>query len=96
MGFRSLAIQKQSSEVWKVLGAVRTEFTEHGKVVARLQKQLGAATNTIDTLGTRTKAMNRKLRDVETLPVSEAQVVLGLSAAVLAAEEDNETEEAID
>jgi DNA recombination protein RmuC len=94
MGFRSLAIQKQSSEVWKVLGAVRTEFTEHGKVVARLQKQLGAATNTIDALGTRTKAMNRKLRDVETLPATEAQTVLGLSAAVLAAEESSETEEA--
>jgi DNA recombination protein RmuC len=87
MGFRSLAIQKQSSEVWKILGAVRGEFAEHGKVVARLQKQLGAASNTIDALGTRTKAMNRKLRDVETLPAGESQTVLGLSAAVLAAEE---------
>lgn len=94
MGFRSLAIQKQSSEVWKVLGAVRTEFAEHGKVVVRLQKQLSAAANTIDTLGTRTKAMNRKLRDVETLPAGEAQAVLGLSAAVLAAEEDDSGEEA--
>ena len=96
MGFRSLAIQKQSSEVWKVLGAVRTEFTEHGKVVAKLQKQLGAAANTIDALGTRTKAMNRKLRDVETLPATDAQTVLGLSAAALAAEEgdDNEGAEA--
>lgn len=92
MGFRSLAIQKQSSEVWKVLGAVRTEFTEHGKVVARLQKQLGAASNTIDALGTRTKAMNRKLRDVETLPVGDAQTVLGLSAAALAAEEGDDGE----
>ena len=92
MGFRSLAIQKQSSEVWKILGAVRGEFTEHGKVVARLQKQLGAATNTIDALGTRTKAMNRKLRDVETLPAQNGQDILGLSAAVLAAEEDESDE----
>ena len=88
MGFRSLAIQKQSSEVWKILGAVRAEFTDHGKVVAKLQKQLGAASNTIDTLGTRTRAMNRKLREVETLPMQDAQEVLGLSAAVLAAEEE--------
>jgi DNA recombination protein RmuC len=94
MGFRSLAIQKQSSEVWKVLGAVRGEFAEHGKVVARLQKQLGAASNTIDALGTRTKAMNRKLRDVETLPAAESQAVLGLSAADLAAEEGEESETA--
>lgn len=94
MGFRSLAIQKQSSEVWKVLGAVRTEFAEHGKVVVRLQKQLGAAANTIDALGTRTKAMNRKLRDVEILPAGEAQTVLGLSTATLAAEEGEESEAA--
>jgi DNA recombination protein RmuC len=94
MGFRSLAIQKRSSEVWQILGAVRAEFADHGKVVAKLQKQLGAASNTIEALGTRTKAMNRKLRDVETLPVSEAQAVLGLSAAVLAAEEGEDSEAA--
>jgi DNA recombination protein RmuC len=93
MGFRSLAIQKQSSEVWKVLGAVRTEFAEHGKVVTRLQKQLGAASNTIDSLSTRTRVMNRKLRDVETLPAQEAQTVLGFSVAALAAEEAEEPTE---
>jgi DNA recombination protein RmuC len=96
MGFRSQAIQKRSSEVWKILGAVRAEFSEHGKVVAKLQKQLGAATNTIEALGTRTKAMNRKLKDVETLPAADVQTVLGLSAAVLAAAEDEEDLENIE
>ena len=60
MGFRSLAIQKRSSEVWKILGAVRAEFADHGKVVEKLRNQLGAATNTIDALGTRTRVMNRR------------------------------------
>ncbi len=93
MGFRSLAIQERSSEVWKILGAVRAEFLEHGEVVKKLQKQLGAATNTIEQLGTRTRAMNRKLKDVETLPSADAQAVLGLSAAALAAAEDDAEQE---
>jgi DNA recombination protein RmuC len=93
MGFRSQAIQKRSTEVWKILGAVRTEFSEHGKVVSKLQRQLGAATNTIEALGTRTRAMNRKLKDVEVLPATDAQEVLGLSGAVLAAAEENEESE---
>lgn len=94
MGFRSQAIQKRSAEVWQILGAVRSEFSEHGKVVAKLQKQLGAATNTIEVLGTRTRAMNRKLKDVEVLPAADAQAVLGLSSAVLAAAEEGEEAEA--
>jgi DNA recombination protein RmuC len=78
MGFRSLAIQKRSSEVWQILGAVRKEFQDHGKVVGKLKKQLSAASNTIDELGTRTNVMNRKLRDVEILPAGDAQTLLGL------------------
>jgi DNA recombination protein RmuC len=78
MGFRALALQQRSGEVWKVLGAVRSEFSKHGEVVERLKKQLGAAANTIDALDTRTNQMNRRLRDVEALPASEAQEVLGL------------------
>ena len=95
MGFRSLAIQERSSEVWKILGAVRTEFAEHGKVVIKLQRQLGTASKTIDELGTRTRAMNRKLKDVETLPTDTAQAVLGLSSADLAAEEDDDSDTTI-
>jgi DNA recombination protein RmuC len=94
MGFRSQAIQKRSSEVWKILSAVRTEFANHGKVVEKLKSQLSAASNTIESLGTRTRVMNRKLRDVETLPTADAQTVLGLSAAALAAEEDDSADEA--
>jgi DNA recombination protein RmuC len=80
MGFRSLALQERSGEVWKVLSAVRAEFANHGKVVETLKRQLNAAANTIDRLGTRTNAMNRKLREVEVLPAGEAQDVLGLPA----------------
>jgi DNA recombination protein RmuC len=93
MGFRSLAIQERSSEVWKILGAVRTEFAEHGKVVMKLQRQLGTASKTIDELGTRTKVMNRKLKDVETLPGVDALKVLGLTNAALASAEDEDEEE---
>jgi len=78
MGFRSLAIQKRSSEVWQILGAVRTEFENHGKVVETLKKQLDTASRTIDKLGTRTSAMNRKLRNVEALPAGNAQALLEL------------------
>ena len=79
MGFRSLAIQKRSSEVWQLLAAVRSEFAEHGKVVDTLKRQLGAAANTIDRLGARTRVMNRKLRDVEVLPSRPAKTLLGLA-----------------
>jgi DNA recombination protein RmuC len=78
MGFRALALQKRSGEVWKVLGAVRFEFAKHGEVVEKLKKQLGAAANTIDALDTRTNVMNRRLKDVEMLPAAEAQDLLGL------------------
>jgi DNA recombination protein RmuC len=78
LGFRSLAIQKRSSEVWRILGAVKSEFAQHGRVVDTLKKQLGAATNTIDRLGTRTRAMTRSLRDVEALPGAQAEALLRL------------------
>jgi DNA recombination protein RmuC len=93
MGFRSLAIQERSSEVWKILGAVRAEFAEHGKVVGRIQSHLNKASKVVDELGTRTRAMNRKLKDVETLPGVDAQKVLGLTTAVLASAEDEDEDE---
>lgn len=80
MGFRSLALQKRSGEVWKLLGAVQAEFDKHSKVVDTLKKHLNAATNTIEQLGTRTNVMSRRLRDVETLPQGEAETLLGLPA----------------
>ena len=80
MGFRTLAIEKRSSEVWKVLAAVKTEFGRFGDTLAKVKRQLGAASNTIDSTETRTRAMARQLRDVEALPQSEAGDVLGLDA----------------
>ena len=90
LGFHSLAIQKRSSEVWQVLGAVKTEFAQHGKVVETLKKHLNAATNTIDRLGTRTRAMDRSLRGVATLPGPQAEALLQLPAEA----EPDDTEEA--
>ncbi|MHB1872972.1 MAG: DNA recombination protein RmuC [Steroidobacteraceae bacterium] len=93
MGFRSLAIQKRSSEVWQLLAAVRSEFAEHGKVVDTLKRQLGAAANTIDRLGTRTRVMNRKLRDVEILPSRSAKTLLGLAGPESLEEEEEDTDD---
>ena len=81
MGFRTLAIQKRSSEVWQVLAAVKTEFGEYGKVLDKVQKKLQEATNTIDTVAVRRRAIDRKLRTVEVLPELEANSLLGLTTA---------------
>lgn len=89
MGFRTLAIEKRSSEVWNVLGAVKTEFGKFGDVLARVKKQLDTASRTIDQTGVRTRAMARKLRSVEELPVSDAESVLQLGE--LAVEDDTES-----
>jgi len=67
MGFRTLAIEQRSSEVWKVLGTAKAEFEKYGQVWDKLKKQLQTAQNTVDEAGTRTRALTRKLRDVETL-----------------------------
>ncbi|WP_394370988.1 DNA recombination protein RmuC [Echinicola marina] len=72
MGFKTLAIQKRSSEVWKVLGAVKTEFGKFGDLIEKAQKKINEANHELDTLvGTRTRVIQRKLRDVEELPESE-------------------------
>ena len=80
MGFRTLAIQQRSSEVWKLLAAVKTEFGKYGDILDKVQKKLQEATNTIDTAAVRTRAIERKLRDVQELPTSDAQSVLMLEA----------------
>ncbi len=76
MGFRTLAIQQRSSEVWKLLAAVKTEFGKYGDVLDKVQRKLQEATNTIDTAAVRTRAIERKLRDVQELPASDAEGVL--------------------
>ncbi|APA84228.1 DNA recombination protein RmuC [Paraburkholderia sprentiae WSM5005] len=77
MGFRTLAIEKRSSEVWQVLGAVKTEFGKFGDVLAKTKAQLETVTRSIEAAETRTRVMNRKLRDVEALPGDEASGLLG-------------------
>ena len=92
MGFRSLAIGKRSSEVWRILGAVSNEFGKYNKVVEGLSRQLSTAARSVENLGARTRAMNRKLRDVEKLPDETTQILLG--PALLEAEEEEEDEAA--
>lgn len=77
MGFRTLAIEQRSSEVWQILGAVKTEFGKFGMVLEKTRKQLDAARNTIDSAGVRTRAIERKLRGVEELPAADSQALLG-------------------
>ena len=76
MGFRTLALEQRSAEVWQVLGAVKTEFAKFGEVLARTKKKLDEASNTIDQAGVRSRAMVRHLRGVESLPEHRAQQLL--------------------
>jgi len=78
MGFRTLAIEKRSSEVWQVLGAAKAEFEKYGQVWERLGKQLDTAKRTVDEAGRRTRAVTRRLRDVETFDAPEAPALLEL------------------
>jgi DNA recombination protein RmuC len=77
MGFRTLAIEKRSSEVWQVLGAVKTEFGKFGEVLARTKSQLETVTRSIEAAQTRTRQMGKRLRDVEALPGEQAAGLLG-------------------
>lgn len=77
MGFRTLAIQQRSSEVWKVLGAVKTEFSKFGDLISKAQKKISEAHNDLDHLvGTRTRMIQRKLKEVEELPEEEGKQFL--------------------
>lgn len=71
MGFRTLAIEKRSSEVWDILGVVKTEFGKFGTILEKTKKKLQEATNTIDQAGVRTRAIERQLINVQELPTSE-------------------------
>ncbi|WP_266160253.1 DNA recombination protein RmuC [Dyella silvatica] len=88
MGFRTLAIEKRSSEVWQLLAAVKTEFGKFGVVLDKTRKQLDTVRNSIDSAGQRTRAIERKLRDVESMP-GEAAPLLDDSLPSLANDEDD-------
>ena len=84
MGFRTLALEKRASDVWEVLGAVKTEFNKFGESVAAVNKSLDAAKSNLEKLQTRSNVMNRALREVESLPTEAVDKALaaGLPAGI--------------
>ena len=80
MGFRTLAIQERSSEVWRTLGAVKTEFGKFGEALDGVHKKLQEASNKIEATSRRSRVLSKKLRDVEALPVAESQGLLGIES----------------
>jgi len=88
MGFQTLALEKRSHEVWSVLAAVKTEFGKFGDVLAKVKKQLNTASTTIDQTEVRTRAMARKLHEVEQLPEAASSTLLGLDQSTGHGSED--------
>ncbi len=88
MGFRTLAIERRSSEVWAVLGAVKTEFGKFGEALELTRRKLEQASRSIESAGVRTRQIERKLKGVEALPVIEAQLRLGDLEELAPAEEE--------
>ena len=88
MGFRTLAIEKRSSEVWTLLAAVKTEWTKYGVVLTKVQKKLQEASNTMDDAHKRNRAVGKKLRDVQDMPAAEAASLLKLDLALAIDGED--------
>jgi DNA recombination protein RmuC len=76
MGFRTLAIEKRSSEVWNLLAAVKTEWTKYGEILEAVERKLHQASDTIEKAKVRTKAIGRKLRDVQELPAADIAALL--------------------
>lgn len=94
MGFKTLAIQKRSSEVWEVLSAVRTEFEKFEKTLAATQNRLNQANRELDQLvGTRTRAINRRLRGIATLSEEDSERVLGKEELFLSYETEQDDDE---
>jgi DNA recombination protein RmuC len=92
MGFQTLVVEKRAAEVWRVLGAVKTEFGKFGGVLDRVAKQLGTATRTLEDTGVRTRAMEKKLRAVEQMDPIESAAILALPTVDLGAEVEEEGE----
>jgi DNA recombination protein RmuC len=93
VGFQTLAIEKRATEVWNVLRAVKTEFGKFGSVLGKLRKQLERATRTIDFADQRSRAMERRLRDLEALTEGEALELLQLTAADERCEDERESDD---
>ena len=88
MGFRTLAIQQRSGEVWTLLGAVKTEFRKFGDVIEKVQKKIEEAGKAIEGAQVRSRAIERKLKKVEELPAGETSVLLAGGGAEAEADED--------
>jgi len=82
MGFRTLAIQKLSSEVWNLLAAVKTEWTKYGEVLDAVQKKIHQTSDTIEKAKVRSRAIGRKLKDVQELPAGDAITLLPESISI--------------
>ncbi|HET9486522.1 MAG TPA: DNA recombination protein RmuC [Chryseosolibacter sp.] len=82
MGFKTLAIEKRSSEVWQILGAVKTQFGDFGKILEKTKKKLQEAKNVIDSASQRSRVIERKLRTVQELPSEDSIALLGKSVDV--------------
>ncbi|NBW24672.1 MAG: DNA recombination protein RmuC [Betaproteobacteria bacterium] len=80
MGFRTLALEKRSSEVWQVLGAVKTEFGKFGDVLAKVKSQTQTVLNTLDSADTRSRAMQRALKTVQALPDDASKALLAIDS----------------
>ncbi|MEI7833799.1 MAG: DNA recombination protein RmuC, partial [bacterium] len=93
MGFRTLAIQQRSSEVWNLLAAVKTEWMKYGDLLEAVEKKLHQATDTVERAKTRSRAIGRKLKDVQELPANEAAKMLPLT---ISDEEEDAGESDID
>lgn len=77
MGFRSLAVEKRTSEIWELLGAVRTEFGKFGVALTNAKNKLDLASKEIENAGVRSRAIERQLKNVQTLPETKAKMILG-------------------
>lgn len=90
MGFRTLAVEKRSSEVWEILGAIKTQFSDFGKILEKTKKKLQEASNVIDDAGVRSRVIERKLKTVQELPKENAAALLGESLEIMEGDIENE------
>ncbi len=95
MGFRTLAIEKRSSEVWQLLAAVKTEWTKYGEILEAVERKLHQATDTVEKAKIRTRVIGKKLKDVEELPETEAATLFprNLPEGKLEPPDDNEVDD---
>ena len=88
MGFRTLAIEKRSSEVWQLLGAVKTQFGHFGNILEKTQKKLQEANNVMEEASRRSRVIERKLKSVEELPAEDSFLLLGDSAEIVEVDDE--------